>query len=369
MLKRLINSRRLLVKTMVITSISALVVVGVGFSAWRALVQPPSVPTLSEQPFFNPNYRDTHDTAFDFAEPHPDDALINAPDDLPFSLASSGDWTRKEDFFTFLVFGYDDGLNTDTIMVAAYDAVTRQAYIVSIPRDTRVDVRRNIRRINSAYPVGLRHSGEGHAGGVDQLKRELQTLIGFRPDFYVSVEEEAFVRLIDAVGGVYINVPFHMRYDDPCQDLRINIPAGHQLLNGENALHFVRFRLGNDPRHTISDMQRMKHQQELINAVMQQMMSPRMIAQVPELIRTYRDHVSTDLTMLQLLWFAEQASLGAGITLHTYNYPTTSTRIAITPEVFRWYEIPDATDALELINRTINPFTTDITTANLQLAN
>jgi len=247
-------------------------------------------------------------------------------------------------------------------MVAAFDAVTRQAYIVSIPRDTKVDVRRNIQRINSAYPVGRRFGDNGHASGVDQLKRELQTVIGFRPDFYVSVEEDAFIRLIDAVGGVYMTVPFHMRYDDPCQDLRINIPAGHQLLDGENALHFVRYRLGNDPRQTITDTQRMQHQRDLIDAVMQQMMSPRMITQVPELIRTYREHVSTDLTIPQLLWFAEQFATGDGITLHTYSYPTTSVRLT------HWYEIPNANEALELINRTINPFTRDITTANLQLA-
>jgi len=364
-------------KSFLITLVIALLVVGVGAVTWRSIMtQPLSIPELSTQPFFNPYYvvqnqpqnqdeiqRDTIDTpAFDVVEPHPEDALINIVEESPFVFVGGGDWVRKSDFFTFLIFGFDEGLNTDTIMVAAFDALTRQAYIISIPRDTRVDVRRNVQRINSAYPVGLRFGDNGHASGVDQLKREVQTIIGFRPDFYVSVEEEAFVRLIDAVGGVYINVPFHMRYNDPSQDLIINIPAGHQLLDGENALHFVRYRLGNDRNQTISDMQRMQHQQYLLNAVMQQMMSPRMITQIPELISTYREHVSTDLTLIQLGWLAEQFMTGGGITLHTYNYPTTSQRLT------HWYEIPIANQALELINRTINPFIRDITMANLQLA-
>jgi len=363
--------RILFSKSFFITLIIALVVVGGSVIAWRSMTQPLPVPEVSMLPHFNPYYfmqnqaeipRDTIDTpAFDVVEPHPDDALISV-EESPFVFVGGGDWIRKNDFFTFLIFGYDEGLNTDTIMVAAFDVLTRQAYIISIPRDTRVDVRRNVQRINSAYPVGRRFGDSGHASGVDQLKREVQTIIGFRPDFYVSIEEDAFIRLIDAVGGVYIDVPFHMLYDDPAQDLVINIPAGHQLLDGENALHFVRYRLGNDRNQTISDMQRMQHQQYLLNAVMQQMMTPRMITQIPELINTYREHVSTDLTLIQLAWLAEQVMTGGGITLHTYNYPTTSQRLT------HWYEVPIANQALELINRTINPFTREITMANLQLA-
>jgi LCP family protein required for cell wall assembly len=221
-----------------------------------------------------------------------------------------------------------------------------------------VNVQRNIQRINSAYPVG-RQGGRGHDGGVEQLRREVQTLIGFMPDFYVSVEERAFVRIVDAVSGVNINVPFHMYYTDPTQNLRINIPAGQQRLNGQNALHFVRYRYGNDPRRTISDYRRMEHQQQFLSAMMDELLSPRTVLRVPELISTYRDHVRTDLEMVELLWFAEQFILG-DVTLHTYNYPTTSLRLN------HWYEIPNQEEALELINRTINPFTQDLTTENFQ---
>ncbi|MCL2357199.1 MAG: LCP family protein [Defluviitaleaceae bacterium] len=352
---------RLFFMSLGITIVAVIVVFGGGFVLLRRSVQPPSIPTVNDQPFFNPNLDYTlHDpyreSAFDVVDPHPDDVLLASP----FNFVDEEGWTRRPDFFTFLVFGYDDGLNTDTIMVAAYDAERRNAYIVSIPRDTQIDVRRNVRRINSAYPVGVRLNNAGHEGGVAQLKREVQTIIGFKPDFYVSVEEDAFVRLIDAVGGVYVDVPFHMRYNDPTQNLRINIPAGHQRLDGENALHFARYRLGSNPAQTISDMQRMQHQQQLIAAVIDELMNPRTILRVPELVRTYSDHVSTDLSMFELLWFAEQFTLGE-VSLTTYNYPTTSVRTS------HWYEIPNADEALEIINRTINPFTRELTRANLQL--
>jgi anionic cell wall polymer biosynthesis LytR-Cps2A-Psr (LCP) family protein len=137
-------------------------------------------------------------------------------------------------------------------------------------------------------------------------------------------------------------------------------------LDGQNALHFVRYRLGNAGHRTITDYQRMEHQQQLIAAVKDELLSPRTITRIPELINTYRDHISTDLSLFELLWFAEQFVLGE-ITLNTYNYPTLSTRIQVSEETSLWYEVPQATEALELINRTINPFTRELTLDNLQL--
>ncbi|MCL2604465.1 MAG: LCP family protein [Defluviitaleaceae bacterium] len=348
--------RKKFMKSFLFTLIGGLAVVACTIFLLRVIISPPTIPTHAQVPFFPEPavIAERNRPAFDVAEAHPEDELINT------ELPTQDEWTRKENFFTLLIFGYDTGLNTDTIMVASFDAVKREACIVSIPRDTRVDARRNIARINSAYPVG-RQGGLGHDGGVAQLRREVQTIIGFIPDFYVSVEERAFIRIVDAVGGVNINVPFHMRYTDPCDDLHINIPAGQQRLSGQQALHFVRYRLGDNPGRNISDYQRMQNQQQFIRAMMDELLSPRTVLRVPELIYTYRDHVRTDLSLTELLWFAEQFILG-DVTLHTHNYPTDSVRLT------HWYEIPKAEEALELINRTINPFTKELTLDNLQLA-
>jgi len=321
---------------------------------WRGFVQPPTVPTMATQDTSSPDRDNTNGTAFDVTDPHPEDALLGMDSPIVFT-----DEDRRPDFFTFLIFGYDDGLNTDTIMVAAYDAAERKAYIISIPRDTQVDVQRNVRRINSAYPVGRRHGG-GHAGGVDQLKREVQTLIGFRPDFYVSVDEDVFVVLVDAVGGVYIDVPFRMFYRDPFQNLHIDLQPGLQRLDGENALHFVRFRYHDGRRSAISTYQRNEHQHQFVAAMMDELRTPMTIVRIPQLIRAYTDHISTDLPLRNLLWFGEQFVLG-DVELITYNYPVTGRRTV------RWYDFPNGEEALEIINRTINPFIHDITIDMLRL--
>jgi len=345
--------RRTFFKSTLITMFSFLLLSGALVLAWRGFVQPPTIPAMAVNPS-NPNLDYDRPASYD-VEPHPGDANVGLNPPIHFTDAD-----RRDDFFTFLIFGYDDGLNTDTIMVAAFDAAARRAYIVSIPRDTQVDVQRSVRKINSAYPAGRRHGG-GHAGGVDQLKREVQTIIGFRPDFYISIDENVFVVLVDAVGGVYIDVPFRMHYRDPVQDLFMDIPAGLQRLDGENALNFVRFRYHYGRRSAISVHQRMEHQHQFVNAMMHELRSPMTVIRIPQLIRAYREHINTDLNLHNLLWFGEQFVLGE-IELITYNYPVTSVRQNL------WYDIPNAAEALEIINRTINPFTRDITIDMLRLA-
>ena len=354
------RTRGLFFKSFIVTVFTVLLMVGGAYIAWRSIVQPPAIPVhalLPALPSAAP-VGDDDAPAFQDIEPHPDDALLNL--ESPFDLTAEGGWERRPDFFTFLIFGYDGGLNTDTLMVAAYDAIARQAYIISIPRDTQVDVQRNVRKINAAYAAGRRHGG-GHEGGVDQLRREVQTLIGFTPDFYVSIDENAFVRVVDAVGGVYIDVPFHMHYRDPFQDLYINIPAGRQRLDGENALSFVRFRYHYGRRSAITTHQRQEHQHQFIEAMVQELLTPRVITSIPELIRVYRDEISTDLPLRNQLWLGEQFVLGGGVELHTYNFPVTSIRTV------RWYDFPIHDEVVELINRTINPFTREITLDMLRL--
>ena len=263
---------------------------------------------------------------------------------------------RRPNFYTFLIYGLDDGNNADTIMVAAFDGNTRNAYIIGLTRDMRVDVDRAVGRskLVASYAAG-RANGGGHEGGISRLKYEVSTLIGFQPDFYMSVRYAAFVRLINAIGGVQIHVPFHMYYSDPCQDLFINIPAGTQRLNGQQALNFARFRQGNEGHRGVTDFQRMSNQQAVISAAVDEILSPRTITRIPELLSIYRDNVITDLDYGELAWFANDIRVNGLGTLYTYNLPSART------ERRGWYEIPDKEGILELVNRTINPFTIDIT--------
>jgi len=331
-----------------------------GFMSVNDNIRPPEVPdiavTLSEIAIFIPTENNNQSSADDEAEPDPEEFF-----EMPNPLSLEG-WERKPDFFTILVIGLDGGTNANVIMVGAYDNVAQQAYIVSIPRDTRVDVQRNRRKIVSAYPVGMLNGG-GHEGGIERMKQEIQTLIGFRPDFYVLVNFDAFVQIIDAFGGVEVDVPFHMRYDDPFQDLHIDILPGLQVLDGQNALHFARFRRSNPGFRGITDYQRIENQQTVINALLLDMLTPQALLQIPTLLGTYRDYVYTDLSLGEKLWFAGQLNnVRDASALATYTLPMAGTSGAPA-----WYEFAYEPGVLELINRTINPFTQDITADMLRI--
>ncbi|MCL2004233.1 MAG: LCP family protein [Oscillospiraceae bacterium] len=266
------------------------------------------------------------------------------------------DEDRKPDFFTVLILGLDSGVNNDAIMVASYDAANREAHLISIPRDTLVNVTRRVKKINAAYAAGTLNGG-GADGGVAQARREIKTLIGFIPDYYVVVNFRAFERMIDAVGGVELDVPYAMRYHDPVQGLSINIPQGLQTLNGADALKFARYRMGGSGSRTISDYDRMANQQAVIKALLEKALRPSNITKLPEFIGIFSDNVRTDLTDGNLVWFGEQlAGLRGTDALSTHTLPMSGSSRAP-----HWYELADRDAALELINATVNPYTVPIT--------
>ncbi|MCD8331189.1 MAG: LCP family protein, partial [Oscillospiraceae bacterium] len=159
------------------------------------------------------------------------------------SVVESSTVTRKENFYTFLVLGRDTGGggNTDTILLAAYDVDNQALNVMSIPRDTMVNIPYDIKKINGVY----NYAGGGDEG-IQAVYTEVSQLVGFVPDFSVVVEWEAVGELVDAIGGVWFDVPYNMYYDDPTQDLHIYVDKGYQLLDGETAMSVIRWRQNND---------------------------------------------------------------------------------------------------------------------------
>jgi len=264
---------------------------------------------------------------------------------------------RRSSVFTFLFYGLDNGNNVDALLVAAFDTANGSASLISIPRDTRVYTDRTVtRKVVASYSAGRRNNG-GHEGGIERLMTEVSTLIGFRPDFYLGVNQRGFIRLIDAIGGIEVNIPFRMVYNDPYQNLHINLAPGQQVLNGQDTLHFARFRQFNQGSRyfrSFSDFQRVENHQQIMSAIMQELLSARTIIRLPELVSNYRENVATNLSAFEIAWFIEQAQH-----LDTYSLSTYTLPIARTVRQ-GWYEMPDPVATLELINRTINPFTRDI---------
>jgi len=217
-------------------------------------------------------------------ELYPDDGYTG---DMP---TVSGN--RKEGMYTFLLVGTDmgDG-NTDTIMVAAYDTKEQQVSIMSIPRDTMINEKWDIKKINSVY------SRTGSS--ISSLANRIQKLVGFKPDFYVKVDLSMFVKLVDLVGGVEFDVPRDMKYDDPYQDLHIDLKKGVQVLDGQHAMQLVRFR-----RYSEGDIKRVEVQQAFMKALIKECLSLQHWGKIKAYIDLAMENVQTDLDAGSVVWFA-----------------------------------------------------------------
>jgi len=338
----------LFIKVLLITTLILALIVAAGMLAWNIIVRPPNIPLLADW-----NWGNT---------PPNEGGEIIGEDGQIIDVGPAPDWAtdddRKPSFFTFLIMGLNEGTNVNTIMVASYDYVNREANLISIPRDSLINVNRNIRKLSSAYLVGSR-GGRGRAGGVEQVQREVSTVIGFVPDFFFVIDYDAFFTIIDTIGGIEVYVPMRMRYTDPYQNLSIDIQPGLQHMDAQTALHFARFRQGDPgfPSPARGDYFRMESQQAIINAVIRELLRPSNLLRIPEFIDIFNASVYTDLPLGNMTWFAMQLHNIRGTdALSTYTMPVTGTSGAP-----MWYELLDAPGVVELVNRTINPFTRDIT--------
>lgn len=281
---------------------------------------------------------------------------------------------RKDGFYTFLLIGRDTGGggNTDTLMLAAYDTKNQQAALMSIPRDTMVDVSWDVKKINTVYNMYL---SRGEEEAVSALEDAVAGLVGFRPDYTVTVEWQAVGDIVEAIGGVYFEVPFYMSYVDPTQDLYIDQPPGYRLLSGSDAMQVVRWRKNNTnialPAGADgSDLGRAKIQQDFVMATLKQCLQIQNIPRIREIAQVFTDRVTTELTAGNLVWFAEKALLGgfSAEELYTCTMPYAGANVySSTYGINLSYVIPQAEELLVEINGHFNPYVAEVTMANLDL--
>ena len=279
---------------------------------------------------------------------------------------------RKEDFFTFLVIGRDTGGggNTDTLMLAAYDVPNQKLNVMSIPRDTMVNVPWDIKKINSVY-----NFYGGGDEGIQALYKEISQLVGFVPDYEVIVEWEAVGELVDALGGVYFDVPIDMNYDDPTQDLHIHINKGYQKLNGEQAMGVVRYRHDNMVNGKMKgypngDLGRIETQQAFLTAVVEQCLQIQNVTRINELAKVFTKNVTTDLTVNNLAWFAQQAIFG-GLQMENVNFCTMPNQGEMvwsrSYHNYQSYVTPIEDELVDLVNECFNPYKEDLDPSELDI--
>ena len=206
------------------------------------------------------------------------------------------DETRKKGCYTFLVAARDVASGcTDVIIVGRFDTENHTINMVSIPRDTMTN--RADLKINTAYQGNLASGGNG----IDGLKREIKKLVGFEIDSYAIVDVEAVEKLIDAIGGVYFDVPQDMNYSDVSQDLEIHLNKGYQKLSGSDAVKLLRFRKG----YVNGDLGRIEVQHDFIKAMAAQVLDIGNIPNLGAALEIYQEHVQSNLTPGMILFYAK----------------------------------------------------------------
>ncbi|MCC6446368.1 MAG: LCP family protein [Armatimonadetes bacterium] len=204
-----------------------------------------------------------------------------------------------KDRITVLALGVDNsdpahGLS-DTMILASLDIQSRTIYAVSIPRDTRVEDESvgYTHKINEAY----------RRGGHELAVRIVQGLLGIPVDYYMKVDLRGFQKAVDILGGVEIDVDKNMRYRDRAQNLYINLRKGKQHLDGNKAMQYVRYR-----RDAMGDITRTQRQQKFLHALLDKVLAPANLPNLPRLMGQAMRHVETNLTPKDMIYLAKMAA-------------------------------------------------------------
>ena len=207
--------------------------------------------------------------------------------------------TVKElDKFQVLLLGVSTDLGaklTDTIMVASYNPKTQSAALLSIPRDTFVGKSKSSAnsydKINALFQKGPEKTLEA----VNQIT-------GLDIKYYAVIDNQALIKTVDEIGGVEFDVPIKMKYDDPTQNLHINLQPGLQTINGEKAEQLLRFRHNNNGTSYSSsygdnDIGRMRTQREFIAATVKQTLQLKNVMKLGNLLEIVYDNVETNVKL------------------------------------------------------------------------
>lgn len=284
----------------------------------------------------------------------PDQSSTTQTDAEPAPGQTAGKHQRREQTYTFLLACPDQASgNADAIMVVTYDVPNQKIGMLSVPRDTLVD--RKKPKINAAMH-----------GGIENLQEVVSDLLGIPLDFYVEIDLNGFVELVDAVDGVDFDVPVEMYYNDPSQDLNIFYQPGMQHLTGQQAMEVCRFRHNADGTgYPLGDIQRSETTRNMMITVAKKVLALNNIVKITNYFDILQRNVETDLTASNITWFISQflnVDLNTGVTGDSL--PGDGT---ITYKGTRWcYELYPQ-ESLDVINATVNPYTTPLTLDDLNI--
>ena len=268
---------------------------------------------------------------------------------MPESDAPIG--PRRDGCCAILLCGTDkEGYRTDTMLLLYLDRNRGQARLLSLPRDTMVNRDNPVPKLNGAY--GANGMGEK---GMDVLMGYVKDLVGYRPDGYMLIDLDCFEELVDLMGGVRFDVPMDMEYNDPTQELYIDLKAGPQKLNGKEAMWLVRFRSG----YAMADLERVRVQRDFLAAALDQWASPSKIFRLPGAMSLLMKNTQTDLGYRNLCWIGLTA-LKCGGSFESDTLPGEPAWVNGGA-----YYVEDRAAAAKLVNEKYNPYEKEFTADDL----
>lgn len=193
----------------------------------------------------------------------------------------------------YLIMGSDSrgekNARADTIVIFRIDPKKDKTYLVSIPRDLRVDIPGyGLNKINAATAFG----------GPELMIKTIKQFTGFEINHYALLNFKGFRKIIDSLGGIEIDVPKAIDSNEP--GYKMHIKKGNQILNGSKALNYVRFR-----HDAEGDLGRIKRQQQFFKALSDELLSYRTIPKIPMLVNTFAENTETDMSsgqMIKMAW-------------------------------------------------------------------
>ena len=202
------------------------------------------------------------------------------------------------DKFQVLLLGVSKDIGaelTDTIIVASYDPKNQTAALLSIPRDTFVGKNKNSAssydKINALYQKG-----------PEKTLEAVNEMTGLDIKYYAVVDNQALIKIVDTIGGVEFDVPIRMKYDDPTQDLHIDLQPGLQIIDGEKAEQLLRFRHNNNGKSYSSeygdnDLGRMRTQREFITETVKQTLQLKNVMKLGNLLDIIYEYLDTNVKL------------------------------------------------------------------------
>lgn len=227
------------------------------------------------------------------------------------------------------------GTRSDTILLIHIEPKDKSISAISIPRDSKVYIPGNygVQKINSAHAFG----------GVELAKKTVEQTLGVKIDRYIAINNEAVIKMVDALDGIPIYVEKDMRYRDNSGHLHVKLSKGYQILNGKQAEGYLRYR-----KDGLGDIGRTSRQQWFLRSLLEKMQSPSVITKVPEVLKIAERYIKTDMSLYEMSNLAAMAK----------NFDMSKIEVATLPGApskkgYISYWILDPEKTQEVINRMI----------------